>query len=268
MSRPLTVRKPRATELRRVHQWLEGPLQAWQRRRAEVLLLYAAGLSASAMAQLLQVHVNTVYADLRDFAEHGLSFLRRSSRVHVAFAVRSHPPKNSGQPPNLGSFGLRQAPIPPPSPSEEGEVSRSHCQNGRIRRIHTRVVRNCCAIVDSNWTYPLVWSFSRWRFGLPRGLAEATPAQLPRPSPSAHAPKRACGKMTTPMIVSTDRATRIRPVPRGAAGALATSPPARRRDSSAVRARPPSCLGPRRWSPRMPSRCDLRIRCESGRGRD
>jgi len=81
MSRPLSVRKPSAGELARVHRWLEGPLQPWQRRRAEVLLLHAAGLSAVAMAQLLQVHVNTVYADLRDFAQHGLSSLRRPRRV-------------------------------------------------------------------------------------------------------------------------------------------------------------------------------------------
>jgi transposase len=60
---------------------LEGPLRPWQRRRAEVLLLHAAGLSATAMAQLLQVHVNTVYADLRDFARHGLAALRRERRV-------------------------------------------------------------------------------------------------------------------------------------------------------------------------------------------
>ena len=81
MSRPLSVRKPTARELGRVHRWLEGPLQPWQRRRAEVLLLHAAGLSATAMAQLLQVHVNTVYADLRDFDQHGLSSLRRPRRV-------------------------------------------------------------------------------------------------------------------------------------------------------------------------------------------
>src|SRR5262245_41775467 len=81
MSRPLMVRKPSVLELRRVHQWLEKPLQPWQRRRAEVLLLLAAGLPASAMAQLLQVHVNTIYADLRDFAQQGLSSLHRPRRV-------------------------------------------------------------------------------------------------------------------------------------------------------------------------------------------
>src|SRR5215469_15430730 len=81
MSRPLSVRKPSAIELGRVHRWLEGPLQPWQRRRAEVLLLHAAGLPASTMAQLLQAHVNTIYADLRDFARHGLSSLGRRCRL-------------------------------------------------------------------------------------------------------------------------------------------------------------------------------------------
>jgi transposase len=46
-----------------------------------VLLLHAAGLPAAVMAQLLQVHVNTIYADLRDFAQHGLASLRRCRRV-------------------------------------------------------------------------------------------------------------------------------------------------------------------------------------------
>ena len=81
MSRPLNARKPTASELHRVHRWLERSLQPWQRRRAEVLLLHAAGVPASAMAGLLQVHANTVYADLRDFARHGLSSLSRPRTV-------------------------------------------------------------------------------------------------------------------------------------------------------------------------------------------
>ena len=60
MSRPLTIRKPNADELHQLHQWLEQPWQSWQRRRAEVLLLYAADGSVSSIAQLLQVHRNTV----------------------------------------------------------------------------------------------------------------------------------------------------------------------------------------------------------------
>jgi transposase len=81
MSRPLSVRKPSPAELRRVHQRLEEPLRPWQRRRAEVLLLRSADLPATAIARLLQVHVNTVYADLRDFARHGLSSLSRPRTV-------------------------------------------------------------------------------------------------------------------------------------------------------------------------------------------
>jgi transposase len=81
MSRPLNARKPTSAELRRLHQWLEKPLRPWQRRRAEVLLLRSADLSATAIARLLQVHVNTVYADLRDFARHGLSSLSQPRTV-------------------------------------------------------------------------------------------------------------------------------------------------------------------------------------------
>ena len=81
MSRPLTIRKPNADELHQLHQWLEQPLQSWQRRRAEVLLLYAADGSVSSIAQLLQVHRNTVSTDLREFARHGLSALSRPRKL-------------------------------------------------------------------------------------------------------------------------------------------------------------------------------------------
>ena len=75
MSRPSTVRKPTPTELRRIHRRLEKPLLPWQRRRAEVLLLHAADQPAARIAQLLQVHPNTVYADLHAFAQRRLSCL-------------------------------------------------------------------------------------------------------------------------------------------------------------------------------------------------
>jgi transposase len=76
MARPLRIRKPRAAELRRLHQLLEGPLQSWQRRRIEALLLYAAGLDGQAIAPLLGVHRNTIYADLHAFHQHGLASLQ------------------------------------------------------------------------------------------------------------------------------------------------------------------------------------------------
>ena len=72
MARPLRVRKPTLRQLRRLQQTLESDPSARQRRRAEVLLLYAAGHDATSIAQALQVHPQTIYADLRAFAQQGL----------------------------------------------------------------------------------------------------------------------------------------------------------------------------------------------------
>ena len=63
MSRPLTIRKPNADELHQLH------------------LLYAADGSVSSIAQLLQVHRNTVATDLREFARHGLLALSRPRKL-------------------------------------------------------------------------------------------------------------------------------------------------------------------------------------------
>jgi transposase len=76
MTRPLTVRPPTAQQLHRIHRCLETPLQPWQRRRAEAFLLLAAGHSATFMAQLLDAHVNTIYADFQAFARDGLRCLQ------------------------------------------------------------------------------------------------------------------------------------------------------------------------------------------------
>jgi hypothetical protein len=70
MARPLRVRKPTLRQLRRLQQLLESEASARQRRRAEVLLLYAAGHDAISMAQALQAHPQTIYADLRAFQQH------------------------------------------------------------------------------------------------------------------------------------------------------------------------------------------------------
>jgi DNA-binding NarL/FixJ family response regulator len=68
MPRPLTVRKPRRAEIDYLNTVLEQELTAGQRRRAEVLVLHAAGLEGTDIARVLDVHVNTVYADLKAFA--------------------------------------------------------------------------------------------------------------------------------------------------------------------------------------------------------
>src|SRR5215204_5517269 len=80
VARPLTVRPPTTQQLRRIHGCLETSLQPWQRRRAEALLLLAAGHTATFIAQLLEVHINTIYADFSAFARQGLRCLRSIRR--------------------------------------------------------------------------------------------------------------------------------------------------------------------------------------------
>src|SRR5690242_2330008 len=80
MSRTSTVPKPRSNQLRTIHRLLETPLQAWQRRRAETLVLHAAGVAADDIARLLAVHVHTTYADLQAFKRRGLDAIRQPRR--------------------------------------------------------------------------------------------------------------------------------------------------------------------------------------------
>jgi transposase len=77
MARPLLVRKPTLLQLRRLEQVLESASAAGQRRRAEALLLYAAGHEATAIAHALRAHPNTIYADLPAFQQHGLRSVER-----------------------------------------------------------------------------------------------------------------------------------------------------------------------------------------------
>jgi transposase len=73
MARILKTRKPNAKEIRRLEYLLETTTDPQVQRRAEALLDYALGLNALEIAQALQVHGNTVYADLRAFARQGLA---------------------------------------------------------------------------------------------------------------------------------------------------------------------------------------------------
>lgn len=75
MSRSLRGRKPSPAEIRQLFAAFEQELTARQRRRAEVLVLYAAGMEAAAIAHALACHVNTVYADVQAFDRCGLACL-------------------------------------------------------------------------------------------------------------------------------------------------------------------------------------------------
>jgi len=93
MPRPLTVRKPRRAEIDYLNTVLEQELTAGQRRRAEVLVLYAAGVEGQDIARALDIHVNTVYADLKAFARDGLDCvhhrLRGGAPIRILEAQRT-----------------------------------------------------------------------------------------------------------------------------------------------------------------------------------
>lgn len=81
MARPLTIRSATAEELDQLHRLLKQPLQPWQRRRVEIVLLHTAGHTAVDIAALLGVHVNTVYSDLRLFHRRRLRSLLSRRRL-------------------------------------------------------------------------------------------------------------------------------------------------------------------------------------------
>jgi transposase len=81
MPRTLTARQPTAAEVRRLLDDLEAKnLTAPQRRRAEVLLLYAQGWNAVEIAASLSLHPNTVYTILRIFDRMGLDGIAQVGR--------------------------------------------------------------------------------------------------------------------------------------------------------------------------------------------
>ena len=104
MSRPLTIRQPRRSEVRRLDDFLaEDGLTSSQRRRAEAIALYAAGLTAVDIAAALQAHANTIYADLHAFDQAGLAAIhqigRRGATCRITPAQRQRILRIAEQPP-------------------------------------------------------------------------------------------------------------------------------------------------------------------------
>jgi transposase len=83
MSRSLTISQPKAAAIHQLHKRLEEQLDLGQRRRAEAILLYATGINAVEIAQVLEVHRNTIYADLHAFEQNGMACL---DQLHSAGA--------------------------------------------------------------------------------------------------------------------------------------------------------------------------------------
>lgn len=76
MVRLLVIRKPNAAELRRIQAILEQTADRQIQRRAEAILYHSTGLNAVEIAEALQVHPNTIYADLHAFDEQGVASLQ------------------------------------------------------------------------------------------------------------------------------------------------------------------------------------------------
>jgi hypothetical protein len=76
MPRSLTVRQPKAAEVRKLQALLEDAPDTRQGRRAEAILLHASGMEAVEIARVLAAHPNTVYSDLHAFDRDGLASLR------------------------------------------------------------------------------------------------------------------------------------------------------------------------------------------------
>jgi transposase len=108
MPRALLVRRPTRREVRRLHDLLAGDLAPGPRRRAEAVLLHAAGLDARMIASALGVHPNTVYADLHAFGAAGLACLtagrRRGAPARLTAAQRAAILAVADRPPT--EFGL------------------------------------------------------------------------------------------------------------------------------------------------------------------
>jgi hypothetical protein len=113
MGRFSKVRRPAAAEVQQLHHRIATLPDARQRRRAEILVLYATGLAANAIAKLLGLHLNTVSHVLHLFKERGLAAVthmsvggapRQVSSYQVARIqhLADQPPLSAGCPMGVG----------------------------------------------------------------------------------------------------------------------------------------------------------------------
>ena len=77
MARYSRIRKPTAAEMKQLQRLIETSLDARQRRRAEILMLYASGVTATAIAEALGLHLNTISRVLQLFGRRGFAAVTR-----------------------------------------------------------------------------------------------------------------------------------------------------------------------------------------------
>ena len=81
MPRTLQVRRATAKEVRTLAAMLSESDHARQRRQADAVIMYTAGLSAQQIAAGLGVHVNTIYKDLQAFDRDGMAAITQQPRI-------------------------------------------------------------------------------------------------------------------------------------------------------------------------------------------
>jgi transposase len=172
MSRPSTIRKPRADQLRAIHRLLETPLQPWQRRRAEVLVLHAGGVSAADSARLLDAHVHTIHADLHAFARRGLDAIRTprlvgapahlsDAQLRTIWRLAETPPFDLGLP--YGRWSLAKLRAYLIGQRVLRTISREH-----LRRVLKKGA-SPCAGYNANWSAPTPAARRSWAASAPAG---------------------------------------------------------------------------------------------------
>ena len=79
MARCSRIRKPTSTEVQQLQRLMETSADKRERRRAEILVLYAAGLTVTAITEWLSLHLNPVSRVLQLFGRQGLATISHMS---------------------------------------------------------------------------------------------------------------------------------------------------------------------------------------------
>jgi transposase len=159
MSRPLKIRKPNATEMGQLTQTLEESTQARLCRWAETVLFYGAGLNAQQIAEAIDVHANTIYTYLHDFAREGMSFVQHlhhagtptritEAQVNEIVRIAEQSPTEFGLPYGRWSLAKLQDYVTRPRGLLKG-ISREHLRRVLKKRTFASAVSNASSLATT-----------------------------------------------------------------------------------------------------------------------
>ena len=159
MSRPLKIRKPNATEMGQLTQTLEESTQARLCRWAETVLFYGAGLNAQQIAEAIDVHANTIYTYLHDFAREGMSFVQHlrpagtppritEAQVNEIVRIAEQSPTEFGLPYGRWSLAKLQDYVTRPRGLLKA-ISREHLRRVLKKRTFASAVSNASSLATT-----------------------------------------------------------------------------------------------------------------------